>query len=110
MRLRYVSTLRVCFGLVALLSLEACSTDTFKKSQGQVITPNGAVTNSADDLRTGWYPNQPNMDPVVVGGPTFGRLWKTTLPQATGDQVFAQPLLWNNRLLIVTESNNIYSL
>jgi hypothetical protein len=70
----------------------------------------GAITGTADDLRTGHYPNQPALEPGLVSGPTFGRLWKTKLPMAVEEQVFAQPMFLDGKVLIATESNNLYLL
>jgi outer membrane protein assembly factor BamB len=81
-----------------------------KSSYEPLITSSGAITATADDQRTGWYPNQPQLSPSIVGGPTFGRLWKTTLPLTPGEQVHAQPLYVNGRVLIATEANNLYTL
>jgi hypothetical protein len=75
-----------------------------------LVSPNGTITAQADETRSGWYPNQAGLDPALVGGPTFGRLFKTLLPLAAKEQVFAQPLVVGNTVFIVTESNNIYSL
>ncbi len=46
----------------------------------------------------------------MVGGPTFGRLWKTSLPLAPADQVFAQPLVMGGTVFVATEGNNLYAL
>jgi hypothetical protein len=75
-----------------------------------LVTAAGAITGTADDNRTGWYPDQPRLDPAVVAGPTFGRLWKTALPLAPADQVFAQPLVMGGTVFVATEGNNIYAL
>jgi CelD/BcsL family acetyltransferase involved in cellulose biosynthesis len=64
------------------------------------------VTNAADDLRTGWYPDQPSLTPQLVSGGTFGQLWST----AVDGQVYAQPLLANGVLLVATENNKVYGL
>jgi hypothetical protein len=64
------------------------------------------VTNSADDLRTGWYPDQPSLTPQLVSGGTFGQLWST----AVDGQVYGQPLLANGTLLVATENNKVYGL
>lgn len=64
------------------------------------------VTNSADDLRTGWYPDQSSLTPQLVSGGTFGQLWST----AVDGQVYAQPLLANGTLLVATENNKVYGL
>src|SRR5437763_750231 len=77
-----------------------------KRAYQPVVTASGAITATADDLRTGWYPNQPGLSPALVGGPTFGRLWRTALPLTAGEQVFAQPLVRNGTVLIVTEAND----
>jgi hypothetical protein len=64
------------------------------------------VTNSGDDLRTGWYPDEPSLTPQLVSGGTFGALWSTPV----SGQVYAQPLLANGTLLVATENNLIYGL
>jgi hypothetical protein len=62
------------------------------------------VTNSSEDLRTGWYPEASSITPQLVGSGTFGQMWSAPV---TG-QVYAQPLLANGTLLVATEENNIY--
>jgi hypothetical protein len=37
------------------------------------------ITNSGDDLRDGWYPDEPSLTPQLVSGGTFGQLWSTTV-------------------------------
>jgi len=64
------------------------------------------IESSSDDLRTGWYPNQPALGPGNVGAPDWGQLFVTPLD----GQIYAQPLLANGVLLVVTETNHIYSL
>ena len=64
-----------------------------------VARPAPAVTTTANDVqRTGWYPNQPNLTPSIVSGPTFGRRWRTALTLTPGEQVFAQPLVSNGTI------------
>ena len=75
-------------------------------SRSVVRTAHQALGAAGDDLRSGWYPNQPNLAPARVSAPDFGQLFDTPI---TG-QVHAQPLVVNGRLLIVTESNDVYSL
>ena len=63
------------------------------------------VTNSSEDLRTGWYPDQPSITPGLVaekGG--FGRLWSAHVE----GQVYAQPLVADETLLVATEKNWVY--
>ncbi|HEV7529977.1 MAG TPA: choice-of-anchor D domain-containing protein, partial [Solirubrobacteraceae bacterium] len=64
------------------------------------------VTNSGDDLRDGWYPDQPSLTPQLVSGGSFGQLWSTTVD----GQVYAQPLLANGTLLVATQNNKVYGL
>jgi iron transport multicopper oxidase len=64
------------------------------------------VTNSGDDLRDGWYPDEPSLTPQLVSGGTFGQLWSTTVD----GQVYAQPLLANGTLLVATENDKVYGL
>ncbi len=64
------------------------------------------ITNAGDDLRTGWYPNEPAITPQLVGGGTFGQMWSTPVE----GQVYAQPLLDENTLLVATEDNRVYGL
>src|ERR1700712_723767 len=62
------------------------------------------TTNSADNLRTGWYGNQPKLTPAAVAAPDFGQLGSMDVL----GQVYAQPVISNNILLANTELNNIY--
>jgi hypothetical protein len=60
-------------------------------------------------LRTGWYPDQPGLNPSAGGDCSFGELWSS----AVDGQVYAQPLVDpgatpNGTLLVATETNNIY--
>ena len=84
--------------LVVLLVLAALA------SAGQVLAE--GITNSGDDLRDGWYPEQQSLTPQLVSGGTFGQLWSATVE----GQVYAQPLLSNGTLLIATENNKAYGL
>ena len=64
------------------------------------------ITNSGDNLRTGWYPDEPSITPQLVSGGTFGQLWSAPVE----GQVYAQPLLANGTLLVATENNKVYGL
>ncbi len=81
--------------VIALLAL-ACA--------GQALAE--GVTNSGDDLRDGWYPEESSLTPQLVSGGTFGQLWSTPVE----GQVYAQPLLANGTLLVATENNKVYGL
>ena len=64
------------------------------------------ITNSSEDLRTGWYPNESAITPGLVSGGTFGQEWKANVE----GQVYAQPLLDQGTLLVATEKNLVYGL
>lgn len=106
-RVQVVALLTISCSVAAL---DGCARKS--KGEGEQARPRvGRLTSTADDLRTGWYPNQPELDPVIVGGPSFGRLWATPLPLGGGaEQVFAQPLVKGNTVFVATESNNLYAI
>jgi outer membrane protein assembly factor BamB len=64
------------------------------------------ITNSSEDLRTGWYPAETSITPELIEGGTFGREWSTPVV----GQVYAQPLLDGGTLLVATEKNRVYGL
>ncbi len=64
------------------------------------------ITNSSEDLRTGWYPNESAITPGLVSGGTFGQEWSSPVE----GQVYAQPLLDEGTLLVATEKNRVYGL
>jgi PQQ-like domain len=64
-----------------------------------------------DPLRTGWYPDQPGLNPSAGGGCGFGEQWST----GVDGQVYAAPLVdpgagANGTLLVATETNHVYGL
>jgi outer membrane protein assembly factor BamB len=66
----------------------------------------GEVTGAADNLRTGWYPDEPSLAPASVTPSTFGQAFKTQLKGA----IMGQPLIANGTLLVVTEDDWAYGL
>ena len=69
----------------------------------------GAPQAGNDPLRTGWYPNQPGLNPNAGGQCAFGEQWAASV---TG-QVYARPVVdpgagANGTLVVATESNVIY--
>ncbi len=64
------------------------------------------VTNSADNLRTGWYPSESSITPQLVSGGSFGQVWSANVE----GQVYAQPLLDDGTLFVATEDNRVYGL
>ncbi len=63
-------------------------------------------TNSGDNLRDGWYPEQSTLTPQLVTGGTFGQLWSTNLEGS----IYSQPLLTDGEVLVATEDNKVYAL
>ncbi len=66
----------------------------------------GTTTYGADELRTGWYPDEPSLTQSLVTGLAFGQQWSAAV---TG-QVYAQPLVSNGVLFVATEDNFRYGL
>jgi outer membrane protein assembly factor BamB len=64
------------------------------------------ITNSGNDLRDGWYPDQPKLSPDAVANTNFGQLWDTPVD----GQVYAQPLVAGTSVIVATERNQVYSL
>ena len=64
------------------------------------------TTVAVDSFRTGWDRDEPKLTPSDVGAPDFGQLFTT---QVEG-QVYAQPVLAKNTLLVVTEKDKAYGL
>ena len=64
------------------------------------------VTNANDSLRTGWYPDESSITPQLVSGSSWGQLWSAPVD----GQVYAQPLLDGNTLVVSTETDNVYGL
>lgn len=69
-------------------------------------TAHAEVTGAADNLRTGWYPDEPALTPTLVNGPTFGKAFDDELK----GQIYAQPLTANGTLLVATEDDWVYGL
>jgi hypothetical protein len=64
------------------------------------------VTGAADNLRTGWYPDEPSLTPALLSGGGFQQVFKDTLQ----GQIYAQPLTADGVLVVVTEDNWVYGL
>ncbi|MEO8749932.1 MAG: ricin-type beta-trefoil lectin domain protein [Allobranchiibius sp.] len=74
-----------------------------------ILAPSGRAdetTVSVDTLRTGWDPSEAGLSPANASSPYFGKLFSTQL----NGQIYAQPILANGVLLVVTENNWIYGL
>jgi outer membrane protein assembly factor BamB len=64
------------------------------------------VTGAADNLRTGWYPDEPSLTPALLSGGGFQQIFKDSLQ----GQIYAQPLTADGVLLVATEDNWVYGL
>ncbi|MCW3068993.1 MAG: Pyrrolo-quinoline quinone [Solirubrobacterales bacterium] len=64
------------------------------------------VTGAADNLRTAWYSGEPYLTPSFVTKPRFGKVFEDSLQ----GQIYAQPLMANGTLLVVTEENWAYGI
>ena len=64
------------------------------------------VTGAADNMRTGWYPDESSLTPALLEGGSFKQVFKTPLQ----GQIYAQPLTANGTLLVATEDNWVYGL
>src|SRR5215472_2057472 len=70
-----------------------------------VISPDDP-TASFNNLRTGWDPNEPALTPAAVGGSSFGQVFSTSV----NGQVYAQPLVIGNTLIVATENDWVYGI
>ncbi len=68
------------------------------------------VTASQNDLRTGWDPAEPKLAPVSDGGPVGGANFGEIFSRHLNGQIYAQPLVVGNTLIVATETNHVYGL
>jgi hypothetical protein len=73
--------------------------------------PSGSPVSGNDPLRSGWYPDQPGLNPSAGGECAFGELWSA----AVDGQVYAAPLVdpgagAHGTLLVATETNHVYGI
>ncbi|MGO9322550.1 MAG: hypothetical protein ACLQBY_17365 [Solirubrobacteraceae bacterium] len=62
----------------------------------QAFASEAEITNSGENLRTGWYPESSSITPQLVSGGTFGQLWSAPVE----GQVYAQPLFADGTLFV----------
>jgi hypothetical protein len=96
---------RTRLALIVSLALAVCTA----ASLAVVAVPAGAdvTTNSVDLARSSWYSDEGALSPSTVSGGSFGEL---VSPASVTGQVYAQPIVSSNTLLIATEANNVYGL
>jgi hypothetical protein len=69
----------------------------------------GSPVAGNDPLRSGWYPDQPGLNPSAGGQCAFGEQWSAPVD----GQVYAQPVVDpgagpNGTLVVATETNHVY--
>jgi outer membrane protein assembly factor BamB len=64
------------------------------------------VTGASENLRTGWYPDEPALTHELLQGGGFQQAFKDNLQ----GQIYAQPLVADGTLLVATEMNWVYGL
>lgn len=104
-RSRRRSGVRIKIAASALVALSAVGV-TFTSSVSDTSASANTLKESADNLQTGWYPNEPQLAPSKVTGGDFGELFDTGL---TGS-IYAQPLISQPTVLAVTEADDAYGL
>ncbi len=72
-------------------------------------TAGGSPVSGNDPLRSGWYPDQPGLNPSAGGGCAFGEQWS----KPVDGQVYATPVVDpgvgpNGVVLVATETNHVY--
>jgi iron transport multicopper oxidase len=93
--------------LPSLAAFAHCALLAFVLSAATAVAADASqVTRDGDLQRTSWYQDQKLLTPGNVASANFGQRFSTTV---TG-QVYAQPLVSNNVLLVCTQSNWIYGL
>jgi hypothetical protein len=63
-------------------------------------------TAAQNNLRDGWDQNEPTLTQAAVQGGQFGQIFKTSVD----GQVYAQPLVIGNTLVVTTENDWVYGL
>ena len=66
----------------------------------------GDYTVSHDAARDGWDSREPTLSPATVTGGNFGRIFATKV----NGQVFGQPLVVGDSVLVATEDDYVYSI
>jgi PQQ-like domain len=93
-------------GLAAVTAASPAGAAAARARHAAVTVPQDETTASDNDLRTGWDPDEPTLTPAAVSGGSFGRVFKTPVQ----GQVYAQPLVVGNTLIVATEEDWVYGL
>ncbi len=72
----------------------------------RVLAAASVTTADYNNLRDGWDPGEPALSPATVGSSSFGELFSTKV----AGQVYAQPLVFDNTVIVTTEKANAYGI
>ena len=95
--------------LLVLIGVGACARSTpqpVAATVAAVTLVDQTSVMSADTLRTGWFSDQPLLDPTTVSSPYFGQIFDAVVD----GQIYAQPLYANGAVFVATETNTVYAL
>lgn len=104
--MRSVFPARVVRPLVALLVVAAGVTVGALHRPGVPAARADEATISGNDLRDGWDSNEPGLSHATVTGGSFGQLFSVNVD----GQVYAQPIVVGNTLIVATENDFVYGL
>jgi hypothetical protein len=94
---------------VAVLAVAAAVVVAGVATTAAVALASGApnvTTAGYDTLRTNWDPNESALSPAAVQASTFGKVFTTKVK----GQIYAQPLVINNTVIVTTEKANAYGI
>jgi hypothetical protein len=69
-------------------------------------TSHDETTGDQNNLRDGWDPNEPTLTQHAVQFGKFGKIFRTSV----NGEVYAQPLVIGNTLIVATENDRVYAL
>ena len=91
---------RASLALALLVGLAGLQWDTARRAQADEVTA------SQDQFRTGWDRSEPGLTGSAVASSNFGQLFATPV----NGQVYAQPLVIGNTIVVSTENDYAYGL
>jgi hypothetical protein len=105
-RARTVLRARKSFAVLAVSAVAAAGITAVAGADAAGAAATDETTVSQNDLRNGWDPNEPTLTPAAVQGGQFGQIFKTSV----NGQVYGQPLVIGNTLVVATETDWVYGL
>ena len=92
-------------GLAAITGAPPVGAATSAHARSATISPD-EPTASQNNLRNGWDQNEPTLTQSAVQGGQFGKVFKTSV----NGEVYAQPLVIGNTLIVTTENDWVYGI